>query len=204
MGCFSPPLTCRQHELPPRKSRAVSVQAHDRRRDDEGPGRWPGFGCRDAAGRQGLYPGCTGLPLRGEQQEQREYQEEGLRHHQKPPSQQGERVQNDDCSSPVICALFMHFVRVLICVLWMFAFKCVYTSHRFAYGSFNDLVAFVGVTLLTDNVCDIAFVTHTEATCRMPKLIKVSLSEVMVMYCRKCCKTHTHTQQHFYIRALLF
>lgn len=70
---------CRQHELPPGKSRTVSVQAHGSggRWRREGVRRFPGTRCGGPPGRQGLFPGGASLPLRGEPQE-REHQEAGL------------------------------------------------------------------------------------------------------------------------------
>lgn len=67
-----------QHELPPRKSRAVPVQAHGgrHRRRSEPPRRAPY--CSSRGGTRSLRPGCESLPLRAELQEQRQNEEAGL------------------------------------------------------------------------------------------------------------------------------
>lgn len=79
--CVSVPL---QHELPPRKSRAVAVQAHGVcRRRSEPSRRAP----RCSSSRRS---GCESLPLRAELQDQRQNEEAGLWHHQKPTPKQGE------------------------------------------------------------------------------------------------------------------
>lgn len=84
---FGSLVVCRQHELPPRKSRTVSVQAHGGSGRDEALGRFPGS---PRWGTDSLSPGCAGLPLRDEPQRQRQNQEAGLRHHQKSAPEQGE------------------------------------------------------------------------------------------------------------------
>lgn len=99
-----------QHELPPRKSRSVSVQAH-------GGGRRPqGVPCRGPASWQGLFPGGAGLPLRGEKQEH-QHQEAGLWYNQKPSPQQGEQALIRMCSQTHIYS----FRKVLIITFWPFS-----------------------------------------------------------------------------------
>lgn len=81
--CVSgPPL---QHELPPRKSRAVALQAHGRCR-----GRRSEPSRRAPCSPPSRRSGCEGLPLRAELQDQRQNEEAGLWHHQKPTPEQGE------------------------------------------------------------------------------------------------------------------
>lgn len=114
-------LLHRQHELPPRKGRSVLVPTRGGSGGNEGAGRLSVPLRGHTAGGQGRPPGCAGLPLRDEQKRQRVHQEEGLRHHQEPPPEQGELlplhmgiysiktqlqfILRDDGSHYVICIL---------------------------------------------------------------------------------------------------
>lgn len=81
-------VVCRQHELPPEKSRSVAVQTRGCGRDADAR-RLPGSaGCR--RGRPAPPAGCAGLPLRHEPQGQYVHKETRVWHHQEPLPEQGE------------------------------------------------------------------------------------------------------------------